>query len=104
MRAVKNSDGNTTYKTSEHLDLRLHASPSAAMEHSWSLQVVGGAGAIVLVYVASRLFSAKNRNLPPGPRRLPVVGNLFNMPGPRPWIQFTHWAAEFGSSPRLHCS
>ncbi|KAI8994215.1 CyP450 monooxygenase [Trametes punicea] len=40
---------------------------------------------------------ARGRALPPGPQRLPVVGNMFNLPSPwKPWLGFRELMMEFG--------
>jgi hypothetical protein len=33
---------------------------------------------------------------PPGPKRLPIVGNLFNMPSREEWVTYRKWSQEFG--------
>jgi hypothetical protein len=35
---------------------------------------------------------------PPGPKRLPIVGNLFNMPSREEWVTYRKWSQEFGRS------
>ncbi|KAH9070992.1 cytochrome P450 [Lactarius deliciosus] len=42
---------------------------------------------------------ASKRRLPypPGPKRLPVVGNLFSMPSREEWITYRKWSEESGS-------
>lgn len=43
--------------------------------------------AILLVVVVGMWYTTQNRRrlpLPPGPTRLPVLGNIFNMPGAVP--------------------
>jgi hypothetical protein len=35
--------------------------------------------------------------LPPGPRRLPILGNLLNRPKNNPWLTLTKWAEEYGT-------
>lgn len=42
--------------------------------------------------------------LPPGPRGLPLVGNLLGMPRVRPWYQFTQWAERYGESAMPACA
>ena len=33
---------------------------------------------------------------PPGPKRLPIVGNLFSMPPEEEWVTYRKWSDEFG--------
>ncbi|KAG7098797.1 hypothetical protein E1B28_000702 [Marasmius oreades] len=41
-------------------------------------------------------LSIADRKLPPGPRRLPIVGNLLHVPTLRPYPQFRKWARQYG--------
>ena len=34
--------------------------------------------------------------LPPGPRRLPLIGNLLDMPSTYEWETYMQWAKDFG--------
>ena len=37
-----------------------------------------------------------SRSLPPGPRSLPVIGNMFDMKGKELWLRAYEWAKRYG--------
>ncbi|PIL29142.1 cytochrome P450 [Ganoderma sinense ZZ0214-1] len=57
---------------------------------------------LVLLYVlyvrsiATWRARSGGRPLPPGPPGLPLVGNLFNIPGDRAWLDFQELSAQYG--------
>ncbi|KAJ7611293.1 cytochrome P450 [Roridomyces roridus] len=48
--------------------------------------------------VAYTLFTRRRRNPPPppGPRRLPLLGNLLDVPPEKSWIKFAEWGDVYG--------
>ena len=50
------------------------------------------------VYYVKNYLSSKNRLriIPPGPRPLPVIGNLLDMPTSHEWLRFAEWGHSYG--------
>ena len=48
-----------------------------------------------LAFLAVRT-SRRRLPYPPGPRRLPIVGNLFSMPSQEEWIVYKKWSEDHG--------
>jgi hypothetical protein len=54
--------------------------------------ILGTLGVFVVYW---RSGQRQQRHLPPGPRKLPVIGNLFSMPTRAEWETFTKWGKEY---------
>lgn len=52
-------------------------------------------GSLIIAYlVYAFLNGIKGSKEPPGPRRIPIIGNL--LPPVKPWFQMAKWTKEFG--------
>ncbi|KAL0059531.1 hypothetical protein AAF712_013730 [Marasmius tenuissimus] len=55
------------------------------------------AGAFILILFARYRFRRlSGLSYPPGPRKLPLLGNLLAIPISRQWVKFREWALEYG--------
>lgn len=52
--------------------------------------------AVIWYYFRQRTRAPRGTSLPPGPKGLPVVGNLFDIPRERSWLTYTDWARTLG--------
>ncbi|KAH8997178.1 cytochrome P450 [Lactarius hatsudake] len=55
--------------------------------------VVGFGGLVLLVIRAHK----RRLPYPPGPKRLPIIGNLFKIPSQEAWVTYRKWSEEFAS-------
>lgn len=53
--------------------------------------------AVLALYLIKRWAVGRSgKHLPPGPKPLPIVGNLFDMPPARQWEVFAEWKERWG--------
>lgn len=51
---------------------------------------------VVLIVTIKQISNRQKGSLPPGPRGLPIIGNLFDMTKD-PWLILTEWKKTYGS-------
>ncbi|KAJ6527992.1 cytochrome P450 [Mycena vulgaris] len=66
--------------------------PLAISSPIWSL-----IGLLTLFYASRWKRNRSKLPLPPGPKGLPLVGNLFDIPSERQWEAYLKWSKEFNS-------
>jgi hypothetical protein len=54
------------------------------------------ASVIALIYIFRR-SRRSNLPYPPGPKGLPVIGNLLDVPKYREWEVYTEWGRKYGT-------
>lgn len=59
--------------------------------------VLGGMVTAVVLWNASRRSGFNILPLPPGPKGLPIIGNLFDIPQGRAWLIYDDWFKLYGT-------
>ena len=52
--------------------------------------------ALLLVIFLLYWHKSSSQNYPPGPKGLPIVGNVFDIPSSMPWKKFTELSKIYG--------
>jgi hypothetical protein len=62
------------------------------------LQTCVSAGASLLIvwyFLANK--PSRSKGLPPGPKPLPLIGNLLDVPKKKSWLTFAKWKEQYGA-------
>ncbi|CAJ2501106.1 Uu.00g039590.m01.CDS01 [Anthostomella pinea] len=59
-------------------------------------------GAVLISRLLIFLVRGSSQRLPPGPKPLPIIGNLRQLPKSLQWLHFYHWSKKYG--PIMHLS
>ena len=51
----------------------------------------------VAVILIKKILSTATALPPPGPRKLPLLGNLLDMPSSQEWLTFAEWGRKWGT-------
>jgi hypothetical protein len=77
-------------------EARTHVASALPTMLSW-LTIPLGALVLSLLIRGCKRSSTVQGSPPPGPKKLPILGNLLNMPKQRQWIAYQRWAKEYGT-------
>ena len=70
------------------------------MPTSIQLDVLLPVAAFLLAAFSYTMRRVRSRELPypPGPKRIPIIGNLFDMPSRDEWVTYKRWSDQYGTA------
>lgn len=72
---------------------------------AYSPTLLDAAAVLVALILFNRLFSKKRQGpLPPGPKGLPLIGNMLDMPASHEWRTFAQWGERWGEIFLRYCA
>ena len=64
----------------------------------WQLQLNDGYIIVFCILLSVFIFKIKpSKQLPPGPTKWPIIGNLLNVPKDYAWEVYADWSKKYGS-------
>lgn len=66
-----------------------------------AILLLDGLLALVGLIILKHMFVGRRRAqpLPPGPKALPLLGNMLDMPTEKEWLTFAQWGDRWGQQP-----
>lgn len=69
---------------------------------SWILTTQGAIGLALCVFAFYKAVAPSRNKCPPGPRSLPLIGNVLQIPTDNQEQVFADWGAQYGPSSLLY--
>ena len=58
--------------------------------------VITGIAVSIALWGILKKHKATSLPTPPGPKKLPILGNLFDIPSNREWLTYAQWTKDYG--------
>lgn len=65
---------------------------------------IAGLCVLLILWYYLRKTKTSKLPLPPGPKGLPIIGNLFDVPSDKPWLVYDEWFRKYGTHPFVYKS